>query len=681
MFQADAGDWDPIITAVLAEYEESEYYPDHPEEHSSLYQKMVVLARSAELHGRFTHARTLFEAAGAWRELLALCLFQGDFESLQRYGSRGGRRAELIASHLLAVNEDAFRRSVANNNPKFGGRAFVDDFVPGKGSVAGGDDRPPTPDGPVDFLANAHNVEPAPSDRLPLMQATLQLDENSLATGRVDVVSKPSKPDQPPEDNQESSDDEGDAEPIARIDRTKLASFLGVAGASIKPGSVLSDKLAAESDDEQDGENELEDIDFDHFEDEDDSALGAVQRVITAISPGSASDTATETSAGESVSTRDVIIKKRREQEEARAAFLASKKLVDDEFYSSDDDSSIAGGTGGQLAASSFAAMTSSRLIFRIKSQEEAEAEKGAATSADSMDSLKTAVQNLKLEPVRDATQQAPRSVGEARQAGPSTVASAPIPEDLFTDKAQPMKPPEPPAVPQSDLLSGWDAFEAMFVEPQEESRDSALPENNEVSDPGVIDRGAPSTQPSDPFTVPDAARQQYIAGMAYFNVAGSSAPAWKKASRELSKAFAASSPQDDVFRRRCANEYAAASLMQLASKSRKSAAAARLARFAAALDTDTNMQLATQLAAAEMNIKAGNHRWSSEILRTIVLEFEEEGIEDSHARRLLLSCEGGAEDRSIPHGEDVNSTRMIIEVSGTLQELNGIIAELESGS
>jgi hypothetical protein len=146
VFQATSGDWDPVVRSLLTEYEESEYYPDHPEEHSLLFHKMVVLARSAELYGRFKHARVLFEAAGAWRELLALCLFQGDFDALQRYGSQGGRRAELIASHLLAVNEDAFRRSVATNNPRCGGRPFVDDHVMGaKGREMA--ERPATPDG------------------------------------------------------------------------------------------------------------------------------------------------------------------------------------------------------------------------------------------------------------------------------------------------------------------------------------------------------------------------------------------------------------------------------------------------------------------------------------------------------------------------------------------------------
>ena len=769
MFQAAARDWDPAVSALLTEYEESEYYPDHPEEHSALFQKMVMLARSAELHGKFKHARTLFEAAGAWRELLALCLFQGDFDALQRYGSRGGRRAELIASHLLAVNEDAFRRSVATNNPRYGGRPFVEDY-----DVLGQDKgremerererygRPATPDAADDIhdpadggITNTNTntnvpVEPAPSDRLPFMQATLQLDEESIAAGRVAV--KQAKVDGGGNGNDSDDSDQGDADPIPRVDRTKLAPYLGIAGAAVRPGCIIADDVMGAGglhdgrDGEGgggvgDGEHELDDIDFDDFADDDDSDLGAVQRVIiaTAASPGSVSDTATETSRADShlsastAATRDVSARKQREQEEARAAFMASKKLIDDEFYSSDDDSSVMGGgvggglggSGGRPSASSFAAMTSSKLIFRIKSKEEKEAEARSGTADETTrTSLSAAVQNLTLgggAPGRGNVEAAEAAKAAQSKQTPTGTGSAPIPEELFSEppastRQQAMRPPEPD-VPQSDLLSGWDAFEAMFSDDGNAGSvaatgvaapttaattaattgattghtapsliDDAVPvENDSVVAPSI------TTTPLSSFSVPAAARGNYIDGMAYFNVSGSAAPAWNKASKQLAKAFAASSAKDENFRRRCANEYAAASLMQSASKSRKPVVAAKLARYAAALDTDTNMQLVTQLAAAELNIKAGNRRWASELLETMLIELRGASVSASgseidgeRVRRLLVACGGaGAEDKSIPRDEDVQTTRMIIEAvsasSGGLSEVNEILAELQA--
>ena len=718
VFQATSGDWDPVVRVLLTEYEESEYYPDHPEEHSLLFQKMVVLARSAELHGRFKHARMLFEAAGAWRELLALCLFQGDFESLQRYGSQGGRRAELIASHLLAVNEDAFRRSVATNNPRYGGRPFVDDYVIGAKSREGAE-RPTTPDSPDDIVVNPQSlVEPAPSDRLPFMQATLELDEDSMASGLVALQTRvsqpssahagehgkvvlgnenPSRPSKQPTADDESSDEESGADPIARVDRTKLASYLGIAGATIKAGCIVVDDTMIGSNNEQPEEiDELDGIDFDDFADEDDSALGAVQRVITAGSPGSLSDTATETSRGDSVSTRDIMAKSQRQQDETRAAFMASKKLIDDEFYSSDDDSSVMGGVGGRPGSSSFASMTSSKLIFRIKSKEEA-AQEAVAGKDGSPASLVPKIQGLKIGGMPEKADVSVREYGKTAKEDPT----APIPEDLFLagesqQHEEPMRAPQPP-VPQSDLLAGWDAFEAMFSDgvPSESVPPSGLEQGPPAaSQPSPTDDdGKDSLRaalgPSESaalFEVPETSREHYINGMAYLNVKGSSRPAWNKASRELAKAFTASSPtKDGEFRRRCGNEYAAACLMQTASKSRKSAAAARLARYAAALDTDANMQIAILMQAAEMNIKAGNRRWARELISTMLVELEGEENNDkvdlARLSELLGACGGGLTtgDKSIPADEDVTSTRLIIEVSTSVQEISSVIDELTS--
>ena len=621
--------------------------------------------------------------------------------------------------------------------------------------------RPATPDAADDIHdpadggitntnANANTntnvpVEPAPSDRLPFMQATLQLDEESIAAGRVAV--KQAKVDGGGNGNDSDDSDEGDADPIPRVDRTKLAPYLGIAGAAVRPGCIIADDVMGAGDLHDgrdgeggggvgDGEHELDDIDFDDFADDDDSDLGAVQRVIiaTAASPGSVSDTATETSRADShlsastAATRDVSARKQREQEEARAAFMASKKLIDDEFYSSDDDSSVmgggVGGSGGRPSASSFAAMTSSKLIFRIKSKEEKEAEARSGTADETTrTSLSAAVQNLTLGggahgrgnvEVAEAAEAAEAAQSKQTRTG---TGSAPIPEELFSEppastRQQAMRPPEPD-VPQSDLLSGWDAFEAMFSDDGNAGSvaatgvaapttaattsattghtapsliDDAVPvENDSVVAPSI------TTTPLSSFSVPAAARGNYIDGMAYFNVSGSAAPAWNKASKQLAKAFAASSAKDENFRRRCANEYAAASLMQSASKSRKPVVAAKLARYAAALDTDTNMQLVTQLAAAELNIKAGNRRWASELLETMLIELRGASVSASgseidgeRVRRLLVACGGaGAEDKSIPRDEDVQTTRMIIEAvsasSGGLSEVNEILAELQA--
>eukprot|EP00889_Picochlorum_renovo_P001216 jgi/Picre1/28246/NNA_003652.t1 len=326
IFKAAAGDWEGIVAHTMLEYEESEFYPDHPEETSLLYEKMVILARSCELYGHFKYAKDLFEAAGAWRE--------------------GGRKAELLANHLLAVNEDAFRRSVASNPTKFGGRPFVEDYElqeSAKPMIAG--DESPTDVLPAE---NFPSWDLAPSDRLPFMEATLQVDESAIASGEI-----------PPGIEMDSD------------------------SATIRPGSIIT-----ESKDEIAGE-EIEHVEDFDFDDEEDSALNAVQRVITA---GPESDTATETSVSESVGVK-ASLKSPKAQEEARAAFFASKKLIDDEFYSSDDESSLMGGE----SAANFASTTTNKLIFKIKSKEEIE-------SVNDSESLLDAAKSLKLGQVSKAS-------------------------------------------------------------------------------------------------------------------------------------------------------------------------------------------------------------------------------------------------------------------------------------
>lgn len=678
IFQAAAGEWNPIVAHLMTEYEESEFYPDHPQESSPLYQKMVVLARACQLHGRFKQTRLLLEAAGAWRELLSLCVFQGDFEGLQRYASQGGRQAELLASHLLAVNEDAFRRSVSSNQPKFHGRSFIDDYIPKESNQ--GRDGAGSPTGILPSSEFPRPLELAPSDRLPSMKASLQLNEESMVTGKINIESSMS----------DGSDNEiEEQDPIDRVDRSKLGSYIGIAGGHLRPGCILSRDHNLHEAEESDTEN-VDDIDFD---DEDDSALGAVQRVITA-SPGS--DTATETSRSESIRDKEPS-KPTKVQEETRAAFFASKKLIDDEFYSSDDESSLMGGE----SAATFAATTTSKLIFKIKSKEEIDAENNSEL-------LKSAAQNLKLEePVtKSSFRQLSSSRSDVSQLDESMLGTSKyqtnfegeantstedplsvfsnlpnnsetlergeaLPEEMFS----PMKPQEPAQVPTSDLLAGWNEFEALFTSPESKDNDKTEKQNGS----SLHDFDFPS-EPRDLLTleVPKSVCDVHLSAQQLYLDAS-----WQKAAREFGKAFfnaMDNDPNNDVFRRRCASEYAASLLMQRASKA-KTSLGARLARHAAGLDLDMNMQLWTQIRAAEMNIKAGNKEWSAELLSTILLEVggEESSklVDIAKVQKLLLSCNSNPSNKSVPPDEDINSTRMIIEVSQTLQDVDAVVSEL----
>lgn len=69
----------------------SPLFPCRPPPRSSqLYARMVALARACQQYGRFREARQLLGAAGAHGELMALCVFQGDFPGLQEHARQVG---------------------------------------------------------------------------------------------------------------------------------------------------------------------------------------------------------------------------------------------------------------------------------------------------------------------------------------------------------------------------------------------------------------------------------------------------------------------------------------------------------------------------------------------------------------------------------------------------------------
>ncbi len=49
------------------------------------YRQLLGLGRAAAAYGQTMAARQLYEAAGAWSELLSLCALQGDFMSVRDY--------------------------------------------------------------------------------------------------------------------------------------------------------------------------------------------------------------------------------------------------------------------------------------------------------------------------------------------------------------------------------------------------------------------------------------------------------------------------------------------------------------------------------------------------------------------------------------------------------------------
>jgi len=276
-------------------------------------------------------------------------------------------------------------------------------------------------------------------------------------------------------------------------------------------------------------------------------------------------------------------------------------------------------------------------------------------------------------------------------------LATAPeLPEDMFGG-SQPMKPELAPQLPKSDLLAGWDEFEALFsfaadgVNPMKENEqvadvvDSSMMAIDTTSVPTVLDTSdglATADQPHEAFMEPPKpARKSHENATKSFK-----SYQWSKATANFSKSFFATSNltgQDvDNFRRQCAKEYASSFLLQKADSS-TSVTAARLARHAAALTLQPAMQVIAKFHAAELNIKARNFGWAGDTLSSMMVTLNENEnlqklIKERALKQNLAQCdEQGSQNESIRSDEDMSSFEMIIEVSQTLQEIEDIVAEI----
>ena len=94
------------------------------------YRQLLGLGRAAAAYGQTTAARQLYEAAGAWTELLSLCALQGDFMSVRDYmqsvhpllysqyvGLRGAQHAKKVLKARVFPEALASAPNLSNVNP------------------------------------------------------------------------------------------------------------------------------------------------------------------------------------------------------------------------------------------------------------------------------------------------------------------------------------------------------------------------------------------------------------------------------------------------------------------------------------------------------------------------------------------------------------------------------------
>lgn len=447
-FAAAAGDWNGILELMMDELDARDRqlargagiesmgfltgrdgggWQPPPPPGSPLYNKVVAVARACEAYGKFIEARALFERVGAWNELFALCIFQADFTAVQSYARKAGPEWQGLADQLLAVNEDAFRRSAGAGSGRamYGGRPNADNwgvsigfdtksdrYLGNNGTTSDSREDGEEDNGDNVGLSATQSVarggesdidielelDVAPAGRFPFMEASLNVSLVAAATGtaaaarsmhnKKGATNGSKAPDARKETDKEASnkekDEEEEGEPIAFLDLTSLDAYLGIAGASVlksaRPatmpssapqttpaGNVIAPAAAA-------------------------AGLATAESALLQVDTSSVSAPDSEADALAAITRGETP-----SQAAARAAYQRDLLLDDDDFFSSDEEESTSGGVkqgGGALTSSPgsiVSVSSSSRFMINIKSSEDT-----PRSSTDGA-TLRAAASNLRL--------------------------------------------------------------------------------------------------------------------------------------------------------------------------------------------------------------------------------------------------------------------------------------------
>lgn len=269
----------------------------------------------------------------------------------------------------------------------------------------------------------------------------------------------------------------------------------------------------------------------------------------------------------------------------------------------------------------------------------------------------------------------------------PPATAAVPSPGPMGPQGGTPMRPQPAPVAPSSDLLSGWDDFEAMFSVPAPASAPGAtlaVP-SFVLAAPGAA-APAPALAPRGGILVPTVpaaapqAQQKLADGIKAFQ-AGS----WEKAGKLLGAA-ADAAPPGGPFSQQALCLYAAACLLQ-ASAQAKGAAAARLARFAAALPLGDVERVPVVGAAIDANVAAKNYGYAAGQLTWLVIQATSDGppppglpSPDALQARLTECDRAGGNDAALPADEDTDAFCAVLSSAGRRAEADDMLEALVRG-
>lgn len=285
----------------------------------------------------------------------------------------------------------------------------------------------------------------------------------------------------------------------------------------------------------------------------------------------------------------------------------------------------------------------------------------------------------------------APSSGRATQSAG---AGAAELSEKIFTEQpaasTAPMRPQPAAAVAQSDLLAGWDQFEAMFGGGAETpaAPSAAQPKGPTPQQGAAMPSPFASTLPAAPqpqassslqSSAPDRHPGRLVPGtnsvsdsaLAHF-VAGR----WGPAAHQLACC-------------RAKIDYAAAELLRRAAEA-PPPAAGRLARYAAAIPLERSHWFAREplkeivaAFAAEANMATGNYGYAADRLTWLLVQAAEgltsgAGLDLAQLQQRLDQCDSaGGANADLPADEDVESFATILGSCDSIEEVDELLANL----
>ncbi|KAK9810383.1 hypothetical protein WJX72_009786 [[Myrmecia] bisecta] len=621
--KAAAGYWREAVAALMNEYKRSIYHPRPPPKGSLLHTRLVKLGRAAAAYGKLSVAKECWETAAQWTELLPLCALQADFEAVRRYGAQGPPEVRILADQLLAAVEPRYRRSSPLGA---GAPAALGDWNvrTDRGSPAGALGE-----------ADEEALDLAPSGSVPMMEA-----------GPT-----------------------GEAATISQLDATLIEAYLGV-GQSMVKGAILRRATDQEGDDEDGGFMVAampgqggEDGDWEDGADEGGAQGG------TGITPETAAQAA------------------------ARAAFADEK--AGDGFYSSDEEGDEASSNAGsQSHNGSFSTSASGpiggapKFKVVIRGKDELPSPSGLGPGAGNPDALKLASQNLRLSQ--------PDASG-----GFSGLLPPPGPTGGFQMRSAPPGGswglPRPPP-PGEDHTPGHSKDPSPSTSPLPSPNPSASP-NLGPGRPMRASQGAPSmplsaadfsTSTSDTSTAASGAAAQFSSGAGPAGAGKSGASAthaagvalmesgqWDGAAASFSLALTAPGGK-----RSAEAQYLAAVRLLKAAATAAKPRAAKLTRYAAALELEGKHRKQLVQSAAARNMEVGNYGYAAEQLTWLVTQSA--GIApDEYMLQLqekLAECDKkGGSNTSVAPDEDLETFSEIVGASASVGEVDACVGPLLS--